>query len=86
MPTVLSLRKISEGYAVRSSSYVIVLMLLLLVCLPKSSFFFFDTSSALAFIVQDLQLIMPTIQQRSSSLRIWAEPEDATEREQGHDG
>ena len=40
MPTVLSLRKSSEGYAVRSSSYVNVLMLLLLVCLPKRLFFF----------------------------------------------
>ena len=40
MPTVLSLRNNSEGYAVRSSSYVIVLILLLLVCLPKRSFFF----------------------------------------------
>ena len=48
MPTVLSLRNNSEGYAVRSSSYVIVLILLLLVCLPKRSFFFLDTSSALA--------------------------------------
>ena len=47
MPTVLSLRNNSEGYAVRSSSYVIVLMLLLPVCLPKR-FFFLDTSSALA--------------------------------------
>ena len=51
-------------------------------------------------IVQDSQLIMPIIPQRSSacvnvqetprvcsiSLRIWAEPEDATQREQGHDG
>ena len=49
MPTVLSLRNSSEGYAVRSSSYVIVLMLLLPVCLSKISvFFFLDTSSALA--------------------------------------
>ena len=42
MPTVLSLRNNSEGYAVRSSSYVIVLMLLLPVCYQRYLFFFFS--------------------------------------------